>query len=61
MDYTNKKRPLSPSSLDPNIDPHNLMHLKVIGRGTFAQVVISQHTQTQSIYVFKTLDKAQLI
>ncbi|GAB9474976.1 Agc protein kinase [Globisporangium polare] len=47
---------------DQGIDPHDLMLLKVIGRGTFAQqVALAKHTRTQSMYVVKTLDKSNLV
>jgi serine/threonine protein kinase len=47
---------------DHGIDPHDLMLLKVIGRGTFAQqVALAKHTRTQSMYVVKTLDKRNLV
>ncbi|KAF1324713.1 Agc protein kinase, partial [Globisporangium splendens] len=50
------------TSGDQGIDPHDLMLLKVIGRGTFAQqVALAKHTRTQSMYVVKTLDKRNLI
>lgn len=49
-------------SSDQGIDPHDLMLLKVIGRGTFAQqVALAKHTRTQSMYVVKTLDKSNLV
>lgn len=49
-------------SVDQGIDPHDLMLLKVIGRGTFAQqVALAKHTRTQSMYVVKTLDKRNLV
>ncbi|ETI32916.1 AGC protein kinase [Phytophthora nicotianae P10297] len=44
------------------IDPHQLKLLKVIGRGTFArQVALARHSETQSMYVVKTLDKSKLV
>ncbi|KAF1781302.1 Tautomerase/MIF superfamily [Phytophthora cactorum] len=44
------------------IDPHQLKLLKVIGRGTFArQVALARHSETQSMYVVKTLDKSKLL
>lgn len=44
------------------IDPHRLKLLKVIGRGTFArQVALARHTETQDVYVVKTLDKSKLL
>lgn len=44
------------------IDPHDLKLLKVIGRGTFArQVALAKHSETQSMYVVKTLDKSKLL
>ncbi|DAZ99914.1 TPA: hypothetical protein N0F65_011837 [Lagenidium giganteum] len=44
------------------IDPQDLMLLKVIGRGTFAQqVALARHKATKSVYVVKTLDKNRLI
>lgn len=50
------------STNDHGIDPHDLMLLKVIGRGTFAQqVALAKHTRTQSMYVVKTLDKNNLV
>ncbi|TYZ69220.1 hypothetical protein PybrP1_011296 [[Pythium] brassicae (nom. inval.)] len=50
------------TSGDHGIDPHDLMLLKVIGRGTFAQqVALAKHTRTQSMYVVKTLDKRNLV
>ncbi|TMW65322.1 hypothetical protein Poli38472_007964 [Pythium oligandrum] len=73
---TSKKRALSPVAMADSptsvtcalpmtpalLDPHDLVLLKVIGRGTFAQqVALARHRGTQDMYVVKTLDKQRLI
>ncbi|RLN89881.1 hypothetical protein BBJ28_00016091 [Nothophytophthora sp. Chile5] len=58
----NQSENASESPADLGIDPHDLMLLKVIGRGTFAQqVALARHKETESMYVVKTLDKSKLV
>nr|CCA22336.1 protein kinase putative [Albugo laibachii Nc14] len=47
---------------DQGIGPNDILLLKVIGRGTFAQqVALARHRHTQDIFVVKTLDKQHLV